>query len=469
MMRKRFHFYIVLLLFLNACVVGKNYERPPVELPQSFSNNTAPSDSSIAGMQWRQFFKDTTLLSLIDSAIQGNYDLQLAVKRIDEAEAYVKQARANYLPTATAQATVSSSIPSKNSLNGKSLESFIGQKHIEDYTLSAAASWEIDVWGKIKRQKEVAVANYLQSYEGAKAVQTTLVANLADGYFNLLMLDKQLDITHRNLLLSDTLVRVTSLLKDAGQVTQLAVEQSAVQRQTAALLIPQLEQQMAIQENEIRILCGQLPSPVLRSDSLNTYVVSDTLSTGLPAELLSHRPDVRATEMALVAANANVGVAQSYFYPSFTLSATGGLNAFKASKWFSMPASLFGTGAAALATPVLQHRQLKTNLEVAKVQREEAVIAFRQQVLNATGEVENALVQIDKLKDQQGIASQQVDTLHRAIFNAQLLFKSGLADYLEVITAQSNLLNAELNLATIQRQRLSAKVELYRALGGGWQ
>ena len=467
-MLKRSHFYIGIVLLLNACVVGKNYERPPVELPQQFSDK-APSDSSIAAVQWRQFFKDTVLVSLIDSAVKGNYDLQLAMKRIEEAEAYVKQARAGYLPTITAQATASTSEPSKNSLNGKSLESFIGQKHIEDYTLSASASWEIDVWGKIKRQKEEAVANYLQSYEGAKAVQTSLVANLADGYFNLLALDKQLSITRKNLLLSDTLVRVTSLLKNAGQVTQLAIEQSVVQQQTAALLIPQLEQQIAIQENEIRILCGQLPSSIMRSDSLRNNAIGDSLSTGLPAELLSHRPDVRAAEMSLVAANANVGVAQANFYPSFNLSATGGINAFKASKWFSIPASLFGTGLAAIAQPILQQRQLKTNLEVAKVQREEAVITFRQQVLNATGEVENALVQIDKLKSQQSIASQQVDTLNRAIFNAQLLFKSGFADYLEVITAQSNLLNAELNLATIERQRLSAKLELYRALGGGWQ
>ena len=468
-MQKRFPFYIILLFLLSACVVGKNYERPPVELPQQFSNNTASSDSSIAGMQWRRFFKDTILLNLIDSALKGNYDLQLAMKRIDEAEAYVKQARANYLPTVTAEATASSSIPSKNSLNGKSLESFIGQKHIEDYTISIAASWEADVWGKIKRQKEVAIANILQSYEGARTVQTTLVANLANGYFNLLALDKQLSITRRNLLLSDTLVRMMILLKGAGQVTQLAVEQTDVQRQAAALLVPEFEQQIVIQENEIRILCGQLPAPIVRADSLSNPLMQDSLSTGLPVALLSHRPDVRAAEMALVAANAAVGVAQSYFYPSFNLSATGGLNAFKASQWFSMPASLFGTGVAAIAQPILQHRQLKTNLEIAKTQREEAVITFRQSILNAAGEVENALVQIDKLKSEQQIQAQQVDTLHKAIFNAQLLFKSGLADYLEVITAQSNLLNAELNLATLQRRNLVAKVELYRALGGGWQ
>lgn len=467
-MQKRVHFYIILLLFLNACVVGKNYERPSVDLPQQFSN-TAPSDSSIAGMQWRNFFKDTTLLNLIDSALKGSYDLQLAVKRIDEAEAYVKQARANYLPTVATEVTASSSIPSKNSLNGKSLESFIGQKHIEDYTLSVAASWEADIWGKIKRQKEAALANYLQSYEGAKTVQTTLVANLADGYFNLLMLDKQLAIARKNILLSDTLVRMMTLLKNAGQGTQLAVEQTDAQRQSEALLIPEFEQQIAIQENEIRILCGQLPAPVLRADSLDDKMMPDSLSTGLPVALLSRRPDVRAAELALVAANANVGVVQSYFYPSFNLSATGGLNAFKASQWFSMPASLFGMGVAAIAQPVLQHRQLKTNLAVAKAQRDEAVITYRQSVLKAAGEVENALVQIDKLKSEQQIQAQQSDTLHRAIFNAQLLFKSGLADYLEVITAQGNLLSAELNLATLQRQSLSAKVELYRALGGGWQ
>ncbi len=468
MMNKRFHFYIILLFLLNACVAGKNYERPSVELPQQFGN-IAPSDTSIAGMKWKQFFKDTTLLNLIDSALTGNYDLQLAMKRIEEAEAYVKQARANYIPVVTAQASAAINIPSKNSLNGKSLESFIGQQHIEDYTVSLAASWEADVWGKIKRQKEVTLANYLQSYESKRTVQTTLIANLANSYFNLLMLDKQLDITHKNLLLSDTLVRMMNLQKTAGQVTQLAVEQTEVQRLTAAILIPELEQQIVIQENEIRILCGKLPTSIKRFTSLTDVVMTDSMSTGLPAEILSHRPDVRATEMALVAANASVGVAQSQMYPSFTLTASGGLNAFKAGQWFSMPASLFGTGLAAIAQPVLQHRQLKTNLEVAKVQRDEAVIDFRQAVLNATGEVMNALVQIDKLKAEQQFASQQVDTLHKAIFNAELLFKSGLADYLEVITAQSNSLNAELNLATIQRQRLNAKVELYRSLGGGWE
>jgi NodT family efflux transporter outer membrane factor (OMF) lipoprotein len=296
-----------------------------------------------------------------------------------------------------------------------------------------------------------------------------LIAEIATGYYNLLMLDKQLSIAQKNVALTDTLVNMMRLQKTAGQVTELAVQQTEVQQQTAALLIPQLEQQIAIQENTIKILSGELPSSINRTGNIETAYVWDNLSAGFPAELLSRRPDVRANEMALVAANANVGAAKASMYPSLNITASGGLNAFKASKWFTMPASLFFTAAGTIAQPVLQHRELKTRYEVSAIQRDEAVITFRQSVLNAGGEVVNALVQLNKLKSQQEISSAQVDTLRKAIGNASLLFKSGLADYLEVITAQSNSLNAELNLADIQRQRLAAAVELYRALGGGWQ
>ena len=468
-MQKRFQFFIALFFAIIAsCTVSKNYERPELELPQQFGN-AAPSDTSIGDMNWRNFFGDTTLIRLIDKALKGNYDLQLAVKRINEAEAYVKQAKMNYVPAVGAQLSASSSTPSDNSLNGKSLQSVIGKDHIEDYSLNVGVSWEIDVWGKIKRQKEAALANYLQSYEGARAVRTSLVADIANGYFNLLMLDKQLNVTRKNLALSDTIVQMMHLQKQAGQVTELAVQQAEVQRQTAALLVPQLEQQIAVQENAIRILSGEQPAPVGRSTQLNNVIAWDDLPTGVPAAMISRRPDVREREMALVAANANVGIAQAQMYPSFNITAAGGLNAFKASKWFVMPASLFATAAGTIAQPILAHRQLKTNLEVAQIQRDEAVISFRQIALTATGEVVDALVSIDKLKSQKQIASARVDTLQKAIGNAQLLFRSGMADYLEVITTQSNSLNAELSLADIQRQQLSAMVELYRSLGGGWK
>jgi len=283
------------------------------------------------------------------------------------------------------------------------------------------------------------------------------------------MLDEQLDISKKNLMINDSTLLITRLQRDGGEVTTLAVEQAEVQRQTTALLIPQLENNIAVQENALSILTGALPGDISRNIKLSAFNMPDHFATGLPAAVVSRRPDVRANEMALVAANAQVGVAQAYMYPALNITATGGLNSFKTSNWFNIPASLFGIVAGSLTEPVFQHRELKTQFEIAKIQRDEAVIQFRQSVLNAAGEVSNALITTDKLKAQQQIASAQVDTLQRAIKNARLLFKSGMADYLEVLTAQRNSLLAELNLASVQREQLGAMVELYRSLGGGWQ
>lgn len=455
-----------------ACRVGRNYERPAVVLPAQYSDtavagNTA--DSSIATIEWKQFFADTTLQGLIGRALSGNYDLQLALKRIETAQAYLKQAKLGWLPAVDLQATASTSIPSKNSLNGTSLNAFLKTSHIEDYTVSAGLSWEIDVWGKIRRRKEAALASYLETYEGMHAVQTGLVADIANSYYNLLMLDAQLDIARSNVALSDTIVQMIRLQKAAGEATELGVQQAIAQRQTAALLIPQLEQAKAIEQNTLRILAGELPGTLAYNTTLTGTPLREMLPTGVPAALIGNRPDVRAQEMALVAANAQVGVAQASMYPSLNITASGGVNAFKASDWFTLPASLFGTVAGGLAQPLFQRGQLKANLEVAKVQREEAVIRFRQVALNAIGEVSNSLVRLDKLKAQQQIASDQVSTLQLAVIQARMLFRSGMANYLEVVTAQGRSLEASLTQADITRQQLSASVELYRSLGGGWK
>lgn len=467
---QRKHLFIVTITFLLAsCRAGRDYQRPEVPLPEQFEANAGADTTSIGDMEWKQFFTDATLQSLIDKAVRDNFDLQLAMQRAEEARIYVKQARVNWTPVIVAQGTASTTIPSKNSLNGISLENFLGTSHVEDYTLGATLSWELDIWGRLRRQREAAVADFLESFEAARAVKTTLVADIANTYFNLLMLDAQLDVARKNLLLGDTVVNMMQLQKQAGQVTELAVQQAIAQREAAAQLVPQLEQEIAVQENTLRILTGELPGTVNRNSLLNDFVVPAQLPTGIPASMVSRRPDVRASEMALKSANARVGVAQGSMYPVLSISATGGLNSFKSSNWFTMPASLFGTVAGNLAQPVLNQRRLQTQLEVARVQREQAVIRFRQSVLNAVGEVSNALVRLEKLDSQQRIAAERVQTLQQAVHNAGMLFRSGLADYLEVITAQSNALQAELVLADIRRQRLSAMVELYRALGGGWK
>lgn len=460
---------ILLLVVLASCKVGKVYQRPDVALPDQYRNAPASADSSIAVTDWNQLFTDPVLQKLIETALQQNLDLQVAMRRIDMTREYVKQAKVQLLPAINAQVSGSYTNPSENSLNGISLKNFLQTDHIEDYTASLGLSWEIDVWGRIRRQKEAAVADYLQTSEAAKAVKTALIANVANAYFNLLMLDEQIVIAQRNLELSDTIVRIMRLQKQSGEATELAVQQAIVQQQTAAILLPQLKQAIGIQEHALSLLLGEAPTDISRSATLRDISLPEQMSAGIPAALLSNRPDVKASEMSLVAANARAGAAQAEMYPTLNITASGGLNAFKASNWFSMPASLFGTVAGGLTQPLFQHRRLRTQWNVAKLQRDQAALEFRQSVLNAVREVSDALVSAEQLKDQYSIAAAQTDTLQKSIRYAQLLFRSGMANYLEVITVQGKMLQSELAQAQLKRQQLNAQVELYRSLGGGWR
>ncbi|MBO9657840.1 MAG: efflux transporter outer membrane subunit [Chitinophagaceae bacterium] len=466
------HFYVTtaLAVLLISCRVGKSYQQPELVLPAQFDTTTSFADtSSIADIPWTEFFTDTTLKSLISKGIQYNHDLLIAVKRLEAAQLQAKQAKLLYLPDVNLGVTGQYNRPSDNSLNGLSAQGFLGKSHIESYSAALTLSWEADIWGKIRGRKEIALTQYLQTGEALKAVQTQLVSQIAQGFYNLLMLDKQIQIAQKNLALNDSFLIATKLLKDAGNISILAVQQAESQKQATALLIPQLEQEIALQENMLQLLTGQLPGKLGRQTSLGDLTVQDKLSTGLPVSMVSRRPDVRADELALVIANARVGVAQADMYPALTLTAGGGLESFRSSNWFNIPGSLFGLAAGSILQPVFRKGALKTQFEVSKLEREQAVIKFRQSVLQASTEVSNALVQTDKLKQQQTIAASQTDTLKKAVVNAQWLFKSDMASYLEVITAQGNALQAELNLAMIQRSRLNAMVELYRALGGGWK
>jgi len=456
---------------LTACSVSKDVETPKPAMPETFRSAVTTGDtSSIADIQWKQFFTETTLQKLIDSAIAKNYDMQIAVKNIEESQLLFKQVKLNNIPTVDLNVTASSNRPSDNSVTGLSLKQYdIGTKHIEDYNANLSVSWEADIWGKIHNQQRSALAAYLQTAEARKAIQTNLVATVSQGYYNLLMLDAQLDIAKRNVRLNDSTLTIIKLQYDAGQVTSLAVQQADAQKQAAEQLVPQFEQNLAIQENALRILAGQLPDKIERTENLNELTIPATTSTGVPSAIVSRRPDVRSAELALQIANAKVGITKAEMYPALRITAQGGVNSFKASNWFNVPASLFGVVAGSVIQPLFDHKELKTNYEVAKVDREKTVLQFRQSVLNAVGEVSDALVKIDKLKAQQTIAANRVNTLQQATKNADLLFKNGLATYLEVITAQGNVLQSELELASIKRDELSAVSELYRSLGGGWK
>jgi multidrug efflux system outer membrane protein len=473
-MKRHISFYTVtlLLLFLTACKVSKDLATPKAQVPENFRNAevaTSADTASIADISWKKFFTDPSLQKLIDSAIVKNYDIQIAVNNIDRASLLFKQVKWNYVPTVALNVTANSSRPSDNSLNGLSIAQYnIGAKHVEDYSANLALSWEADIWGKIRNQQKGALAAYLQTSEVRKAIQTNLVASVSQGYYNLLMLDAQLDIANRNVKLNDSTLRIIRLQYDAGQVTSLAVQQAEAQKLTAAQLVPVFEKNITLQENALSVLTSNLPDRVTRNSRLDQMILPESMQTGLPSGILSRRPDVKSAEYALAIANSNVGISKAQMYPSLRITANGGVNSFKASNWFNVPASLFGLVAGGVVQPLLNRKLLKTDYLVAKVDRERTVLEFRQTVLNAVSEVSDALVSIDKLKSQQAIAANRVSVLHQATKNANLLFKNGMATYLEVITAQSNVLQGELDLASIKRDELNAVSDLYRALGGGW-
>ncbi len=469
---KTYNIYLLFTAFLllAGCKVSKDIETPQPGLPQEYRNAAASTDTtSIATIEWKQFFPDANLQELIGKAIAGNYDLQTALKNIEAAQQQLTQTKWNNVPQLGLGVSANSTIPSENSLNGLSLNNFLNTSHIEDYNASLSLSWEADIWGKLRGRKKEALAQYLKTEEAKKLVQTNLVATVAQGYYNLLMLDAQLDIAKKNLALNESTLRIVNMQFNAGQVTSLAVQQTESQRLRAAQIVPMLEKEIIIQENALSILTGALPAEIVRNSTLDLTPLLNELSTGVPSSILSHRPDVKASEYELASANARVGVTKASMYPALNITATGGLNSFKSDNWFNMPASLFGIVAGSITQPLLQRRQLRTQYEVAKIEREKAVIAFRQSVLNAVGEVSDALVRVEKLKQEQEFAAERVANLQKATTNADMLFKSGMANYLEVITAQGNVLQSELDLAALKRDQLNAVAQLYRSLGGGWR
>ena len=462
--------FAILITTLISCKVSKDIETPKDALPENFRNASVSGDTtSIADIEWKNYFTEKDVIQLIDSAVARNNDLQIAVKNIEIAQYRFTQSKWGNVPQVNLSVTASTSNPSDNSFTGKNLGQALGQNHIDDYSAGATLSWEADIWGKIKNQKKGAYAGYLQSEEVKKALQTTIVANVSKGYYNLLMLDAQLEIAKQNLKLNDSTTSIIKLKYNAGQVTNLAIQQSEAQKLNAAQLIPSLEQNIAIQENALSVLTGAFPNSKQRSVRLSTLEVKNNNAIGIPSSLVSRRPDVKSAELALKIANANVGITKADLYPALRITAQGGLNSFETSNWFNISASLFGTVAGGLTQPLFNNKKVRTQYNIAVAEREKAVLSFRQAVLVAVSEVSDALVKVEKLQQQESFLQERVKTLQQAIKNANLLFKNGMAEYLEVLSAQANLLQSELELANIKREQLSANTELYRALGGGWK
>ncbi|WP_353147600.1 efflux transporter outer membrane subunit [Chryseobacterium sp.] len=451
---------------LVSCTVGKPYARADLHVPESYKESVQVTGDTVI-LPWKTFFKDPQLTGLIERALARNNEVNVALKNIEQLDLIYRQAKLSLMPTLDFSAGANRSWASKNSLNGSLNEQFLGTKYIDDFNATLRLSWEIDIWGKAKMQKESAAAEYFAQKENLNAIKSRIVVQVAQAYYNLVSLDEQLKIAEQNIELSNSTLTMMNLQFTAGQINSLAVQQSEAQKKTAELLIPLAKQNIAIQENALSILCGEYPTGIERQGTLKNMIPENKLSEGLPAQLLSRRPDLKVAELNVISLNSKTGLAKAAMYPSISLSPQIGTNSNKFNSWFDIPGSITKAVASNLAAPIFQKKQLKTAYETALIEQEKAAINFKQSVMTAVGEVSDAMAKSKGSSERLQLLDQRTAILDKGINDALKLYKSGMATYLEVITAQNNKLQNDLEVINVSLERLNAEVDLYRALGGG--
>ncbi|MFT4781306.1 MAG: multidrug efflux system outer membrane protein [Psychroserpens sp.] len=455
---------LVVALTLQSCFVAQDYVRPElVETEALYRTDNLPADSvSIADVSWKTLFTDQILQQHIEEGLQNNMDVRIAIQQMMAAEAYAKQGKAGYLPSFNVGANAAHQELSQNSQFGSLFSGAIDQ-----YDVTANLSWEADIWGKIRSNKRATQAAYLQSVSGHQAVKTQLISSIANTYYNLLALDAQLEVAEQTIAARESSVETIKALKNAGQVTQVAVDQNVAQYNNAKALQVDIEIAIFKTENMLSILLGKAPQHFERS-RLDIQKIEQDIKLGVPATLLSNRPDVMAAEYRLIQSFELTNVAKSNFYPSLTLTASGGFQSLELDNLLSAN-SLFSSIIGGLTQPLLNQRKLKTQREVAIVQQEQSLLQFKKTLLIAGTEVSNALFSYESETKKFQFIKNEVEALRQAENNSEILLKNGYANYLDLLTARQSALSAELNIIDSQLQQLVSIVDLYEALGGGWR
>ena len=452
---KRIIIGLLLLTGLSGCHIYRTYERPELSGVDSLYRVPAMTEDtmSLADFSWKELLTDTVLQQLIEKGIANNTDLNIARLKVREAEALLTSSKLAYLPSVslTPQGTI------------KSIE---GNSPTKTYNLAASADWELDIFGRLTNAKREAKAVLEQSQAYKQAVQTQLIATIANSYYTLLMLDKQLDISRRTAEIWAENLRVMKALKKAGQTTEMAVAQIEASKLSVDASLLSLEQQITEVENSLSSLLGVVPQRIDRS-TLDMQSFPDTLSVGVPLQLLQRRPDVRQSEAALAEAFYTTNRAYSAFYPAITLSGSAGwTNA--AGAIISNPGEWLFSAVGALVQPLFNRGQNIANLKVAKARQEEALLTFRQTLLNAGTEVNDALLQWQVARRRLDLDRQQIISLQSAVRSSELLMRHSSQNYLEVLTARQTLLDAELSAVSDRFEEIQGVINLYHALGGGY-
>ncbi len=464
---------LLMVLSLSACVPSMKLSKENRAVPNKYASSADTTNS--ANIKWDEFFSDPYLIALIDTALKNNQELNIMMQEISIANNEVRARKGEYLPTvnfgvgAGIERVGTYTSQGQSDLDHEYEEGKEVPEHLQDYMAGFFASWEIDIWKKLRNRKQAALYRYLASVEGRNFMVTRLVAEIANSYYELLALDNQLLNVRQNIALQQNALRIVRLQKQAGEVTELAVkkfEAEVLKNQSHQF---ELQQEIVEVENRINFLVGRFPQPVERNSDGFDDLLPNLVMAGTPAQLLENRPDVKRAELELAASKLDVKAAKAEFYPSLGLKAGVGLQAFNLKYFITSPQSIFYNLAADLVAPLVNRNAIKAGYFASGSKQMQAQYDFERAILVAYTEVVNQLAMIDNLNSSYDLRSQQVETLNQSINISTSLFRSARADYMEVLMTQRDALEARLELIETKKQQLSASVNIYQSLGGGWR
>ena len=447
-------------------------------VPESFGiiAQTQDANNNTSALVWKEYFKDQNLVDLIDVALKNNQELNITLQEIEIAKNDIRVKKGLLLPTVGVRAGAGVEKVGRYTSQGAGDATTEIKPGIEtpdplgDFTISAYANWEVDIWKKLRNSKKAALNRYLATVEGKNFVITNLIAEVADSYYELLALDTQLDIVKQTIKLQTNALEIVKIQKQAARATELGVKKFEAEVLTSQSLEFGILQQIKETENKINFLLGRYPQEIKRTNTNNFLsLLPAAVSSGIPSQLLANRPDVKQAELELVASKLDVKVARAEFYPSLDISAAVGVQAFKPSYLFTFPESILYSLAGDLAAPLINRNAIKAEFASANARQLQALYNYDRTVLNAYLEVSNQLSKIENLQKGYDLKSKQVDALNTSIDVSNDLFKSARVDYFEVLMTQRDALEAKLELVDTKKEQLNAAVHVYRDLGGGWK
>ena len=474
MIKLKYIIVIIFCLVYAGCKVPAAIQVPALKnAPASYSNSSDTTNS--ADIKWKEFFNDTTLVALIDTALHNNPDVSITLQEIEIARNRVRARNGELYPAVTAGGGIGIEKVGRYSSQGAgdaSAEITPGKivpENLTDFSLGFRASWEADIWGKLRSAKKAAFAKYFGSMEGRNFVITNLIAEVASSYYELLSLDNQLEIVRQSIQLQKNQLEIVKVQKEAAVVTELAVKQFEAQVYNSQSLEFDLLQKIKENENKLNFLLGRYPQKINRDKTNFMVQLTSPVKEGIPSQLLKNRPDIKQAELELLAAKWDLKTARLTFYPSLEISATLGMQAFKPSFLYKMPESLIYSLAGDLAGPIINRNAIIAEYKTANAYQVRAMYDYQKAILNGYIEVTNELSNINNLQNMYSLKSKEVDALTTSIDIANDLFKSARTNYLEVLTAQRDALSSKLELVEVKKQQFISVTNVYKALGGGWK